>query len=82
MSTKSTIAEISDYTWLEEDMLDETTWLVIRGPHADIQTNALGTHLHLHLTPSVLDKIAEIHTRGQFPHQRQNPTFLAPDAGA
>ncbi len=70
MSTKSSIAHISDYTWLEEEMLDDTTWLIITGPNLELVSNALGAHLRLNLTSVLLDKIAEVHSRNGFPHQR------------
>ncbi len=75
MSTKSSIAQVSEYCWIEEEMLDDTTWLTIAGPHAEMNTNALGAHLRLQLSPTLIDKIAEIHRQRGFPHQREPETI-------
>jgi hypothetical protein len=72
MSTKSTIATINEHTHLEEEMLDDTTWLVTTNAHIEVEIWPLGSRIKLHLTAPLLDKIAEIHAQRGFPHQRQD----------
>jgi len=70
MSTKACIAAIDTDTWLEEEMVDETVWLVCK-PVVELRTNHLGAFLELQLSPAVLDAIVKAHAEFRFPHQRQ-----------
>ncbi len=79
MSTKSTIAQVGDSAWLEEETIDGTTWLAITNPKVETRSNGSSLFLLLQFSPILLDTIAEIHSKRGFPHQyaveESNTTF-------
>jgi hypothetical protein len=75
MSTKTTLADGGGGKWwLESEMLDDSTRLVISTPVCVLQSTSTGTRLELTLPPDLLDRIATIHGNKAFPHQRNNDT--------
>ena len=78
MSTKSAITLDAKSGWsLQEEMLDETTHLVIlhQAPiNLALHTTQHGSDLRLELPPTLLDTITRIHAERGIPHQRQKET--------
>lgn len=77
MSTRSTLWTgvkhgESNVVYLEEEMISETTQLIVCGERArfDVTAVAGSVSLAVTLASDVLDAIARLHAEKRFPHQR------------